>query len=150
MIEKQNEPHLEAPEIQEQILKRLEKYKELNVLEQFAMFMGMAQLLEIGLKNLLGRKYKYDHEKMERWTLGKIAREMKECGLRVDFIILLESVVGYRNHIAHELLANDAMLKCLLSGDSGRLEMRQLEKGIYELEQIVFLHNWCEEHNAWG
>jgi hypothetical protein len=37
-----NELRLEPHEIQEQVLKRLEKYKNLNVLEQFAMFMGMA------------------------------------------------------------------------------------------------------------
>ncbi|MCI0628332.1 MAG: hypothetical protein L0387_42890 [Acidobacteria bacterium] len=149
-MQPRNEPHLDAREIQEQVLKRLEKYKDLNVLEQFAMFMGMAQVLEVGLKNLLGRRYKYDYEKMETWTLGKTTRELKERGLRTDFIVLLESVVEYRNYIAHELLVNDAMLKCLLSGDSGRVELRQLEKGIYELEQVVFLHDWCEEHNAWG
>jgi hypothetical protein len=33
-------PQLAAHEIQEQVLQRLEKYKKLNVLEQFAMFMG--------------------------------------------------------------------------------------------------------------
>jgi hypothetical protein len=145
-----NEPRLEAHQTQEQALKRLEKYKNLNVLERFAMFMGMAQVLEVGLKHLLGRRYKYDLENMETWTLGRATRELKECRLRPDFIALLESVVEYRNHIAHELLVNDAMLKCILGGDSGRLELRQLEKGIYELEQVVFLHDWCEEHNAWG
>jgi hypothetical protein len=87
---------------------------------------------------------------METWTLGRVTRELKECGLRPDFIALLESVVKYRNHTAHELLVNDAMLKYVLAGDSGRLELRQLEKGVYELEQVVFLHDWCEEHNAWG
>ena len=145
-----NEPRLEAQEIREQVLKRLAKYKKLNVLEQFAMFMGMAQILEVGLKRLLTRRYKYDYEKMEKWTLGKTTKELKECGLRADFIVLLESVVEYRNHIAHELLANEAMLRSLLGGDGGRLELRHLEKGIYELEQIMFLHDWCEEHNAWG
>ena len=37
-----NEPRLEVHEIREQVLKRLAKYKKLNVPEQFAMFMGMA------------------------------------------------------------------------------------------------------------
>lgn len=59
------------------------------------------------------------------------------------------SVVDYRNHIAHELLVNEAMLKCLLNGDSGRLEVRHLDKGIYELEQVLVLFNWCEEHDGW-
>lgn len=148
--ESPTEPRLEARDIQEQVHKRLEKYKKLNVLEQFAMFMGMAQILEAGLKNLLVRRYNYAHEKMERWTLGQIAGELKGSGLRKDFVVLLESVVTYRNHIAHELLANEAMLKALLGGDAGRLELRHLERGLYELEKILFLHDWCEEHNAWG
>jgi hypothetical protein len=75
--------------------------------------------------------------------------ELSKCGLRQDFILLLESVVTYRNYIAHEFLANDAMLRSILDGDSGRLELRRLEHGIYELEQIVFLYDWCEEHKAW-
>jgi hypothetical protein len=145
-----NQPRLEALETQEQISRRLKKYENLNVFEQFAMFMGMAQVLELGLKSLLCRRYNYDHERIEKWTLGTTAKELKKCGLRSDFIVLLESVVKYRNYMAHELLANDAMLRSILGGDSGRLELRQLEKGIYELEQVVFLHDWCEEHNAWG
>lgn len=145
-----SESRLEAHEIQHQVAKRLQKYKKFNVLEQFAMFMGLAQVLEAGLKNLLGRRYKYDYGKIENWTLGRTAKELKKCGLRMDFIMLLESVVSYRNYIAHELLINDAMLRWFSGGDSGRLELRQLEKGIYELEQILFLHDWCEEHNAWG
>jgi len=128
----------------------MEKYKKLNVLEQFAMFMGMAQILESGLKNLLVRRSNYARENMATWTLGKTASELRRSGLRQDFVVLLESVVTYRNHIAHELLANEAMLRALLGGDAGILELRQLDKGIYELEQILFLHDWCEEHNAWN
>jgi hypothetical protein len=145
-----NEARLETQEIRKEVSKRLAKYKKLNVLEQFAMFMGMAQILEVGLKRLLARRYNYDFEKMEKWTLGRTTKELKERGLRTDFIVLLESVVEYRSHIAHEMLANEAMLRSLLGGDCGKLELRHLEKGIYELEQIVFLHDWCEAHNAWG
>ena len=102
------------------------------------------------IERLLAERYKYDFEKMEKWTLGRTTKELKESGLRKDFIVFLESVVNYRNHIAHDLLANEAMLRTLLGGNAGKLELRNLEKGIYELEQIMFLHDWCEEHNAWG
>ena len=49
----QNEPCFEAREIMEQVSQRLKKYEGLNTLEQFAMFMGMAQLLELCLKAFL-------------------------------------------------------------------------------------------------
>ena len=113
------------------------------------MFMGVAQILEIGLKGLLHRRFGVDIETMERWTLGKTAKTLKERGVRADFIQLLESVVDYRNYIAHELLANEAILRSLLSGESGRFEIRQLEKGTYELEQLMFLYDWTEEHQGW-
>jgi hypothetical protein len=74
------------------------------------MFMGTAQLLEAALQQLLVRRYKYDLERIERWTLGRTVRQLEARGLRSDVIRLLESVVEYRNYIAHELLLNDAML----------------------------------------
>lgn len=140
---------LDAKAIQKGVFKRLAKYKNLNFLEQFAMFMGMGQLLEASLKRLLAHRYKYDFDEMEKWTLGRVTHELERCGLRSDFVTLLKSVVKYRNHIAHELLANEIMLRALLGGKAGRLESRNLDKGIYELEQIMFLHDWTEKHNAW-
>ena len=113
------------------------------------MFMGIAQLLEISLKQLLHRKYAVRFENIERWTLGQVARSLKEHGLRADFTSLLDEVVKHRNHLAHSLLASQMMLESLGAGDA-RFEIRELQKGIYELEQLWFLYEWTEEQNAWG
>jgi hypothetical protein len=142
------EPSLTREQIQAEVSKRLEKYKSLNFFEQFAMFMGLAQAFEISLKQLLNRKYGVEFESLERATLGQVTRQLKDRGLRPDFIALLESVVGYRNYIAHSLLANQIMLQSLGAGDA-RFERRELEKGIFELEQLWFLYEWTEGHNAW-
>lgn len=143
------DPKLTHQQIQTEVWKRLEKYKNLNFFEQFAMFMGLAQALEISLKQFLHRKYGVEFETLERATLGQVTRQLKDHGLRPDFITLLESVVGYRNHIAHSLLASQIMLQSLGAGDAS-FERRELEKGIFELEQLWFLYEWTEEHNAWG
>jgi hypothetical protein len=143
------EPYLTGEAIQAEVFERLAKYDSLSFLESYVMFMGKAQILEMGLKNLLVRKYGFESEKLERLTLGQTTRKLEECGLRADYVALLKSLVKYRNYIAHELLANDAMLKSLLGGESGRFEIRELEKGLYELEQAILLYDWCEEHNAW-
>jgi hypothetical protein len=66
------------------------------------MFMGNAQLVEMALKNLLMTKYDYSEQKIERWTLGRLVKELKTLGLRSDFIALLEELTHYRNHIAHD------------------------------------------------
>ncbi|MBN1449846.1 MAG: hypothetical protein JW963_02440 [Anaerolineales bacterium] len=149
MTDETKGPSLTGEEIQDQVFKRLEKYENQNFFEQFAMFMGVSQILEIGLKNLLSSKFGYDYEKTEKWTLGRTKEELKKCGLRADFIVLLQSVIDYRNYIAHELLANQAIMQGLASNYSGRKEFRELQKGIYELEQVVFLYDWCQEHDAW-
>jgi hypothetical protein len=142
-------PSLNAEEISEGIRDRLEKYKSFNILEHFAMFMGMAQVLEFGLKRLLSDRYGVELERIEKSTMGQTVRQLKDGGLRPDYIALLESVVEYRNYMAHEFLANDAMLRQLLGGGSGRLEIRNLEKGTIELEQAIFLYDWSNQHNAW-
>lgn len=139
---------LTGKDIHRAVFKRVAHYDNLNFLEQFAMFMGKAQLFEIALKQLLARRYDYEFDQIERWTLGRTARELKERGLRKDFIDLLWSVVEHRNFIAHELLASEAFVTAL-TGKTARFVRRPLVHGIYELEQIMFLHDWCEKHNAW-
>lgn len=144
-----NSPTLTQEELHSGILPRLKKYEALNFLEQFAMFMGIAQVLEISLKQLLHRRYGVDFESLERSTLGRVAHQLRECGLRPDFLTLLDSVVGYRNHTAHSLLVNQIILQSLGAGEA-RFERRELEKGIHELEQLWFLFEWTEAHAAWG
>ena len=132
--------------------KGLKKYKKLSFLEEYAMFMGVAQLLELGLKNLLVEKHGYDLEKLERKTLGQTKKELEKVKLRPDFLKLLESVVDYRNYIAHEILANRGLYFSIV-GDKvpeGHYdkEHRLLHKAIYELEQLVFLFQWTDENDA--
>jgi hypothetical protein len=130
-------------------LRRLAKYQKLGLLEQFAIFMGMAQLLEVRLKQLLAHRFGDNMDTIDRWTLGRTAKALKTHGLRSDLVVLLESVAQYRNHIAHELLASEIMLRALLGGKSLRAETRILERGVYELEQLNYLCDWCDKHDAW-
>ena len=141
-------PSLFAEEIKNVVMEKLEGYKNLSFLEQYAMFMGKAQILELGLKGLLARKYAVPFKSTERWTLGRVKNELHQKGLRQDFIANLSSVVDYRNYIAHELLVNNA-LTMSLANFSDRKLYGDLFRGIYELEQIIFLYDWSEEHNAW-
>jgi hypothetical protein len=131
------------------VRQRLLKYEDKSLLERFALFMGTAQVLELSLKALLHRKYLVPFENSELWTLGRTARELKERGLRGDFCILLNSVVAYRNYVAHELLANEALRRSILRTPNCGREPKELSKAIYELEQLALLHDWCEEHEAW-
>ncbi len=146
---KSNQEELSGKYIQSEVFRRLEKYDELTALEHFAMFIGKAQILEYALKSLLVRLFGYDWEKIERRTLGWTCRELKDSGLRADFIALLESVTEYRNYIAHEFLVNEAVMRTILEGSSGRLGLKHLEKGTYELEQLILIYEWTDERNAW-
>ncbi|MBA2704502.1 MAG: hypothetical protein H0U60_11690 [Blastocatellia bacterium] len=113
------------------------------------MFMGKAQVLELGLKSLLIRLFNYDPDRIQRWTLGRTTRELKDNGLRADFIALLEDFVDYRNYIAHEYLANEALLRRILRRDIGRLARKHLERGIFKVEEAIVIYDWLEQHRAW-
>lgn len=134
---KKDEPQLDGDEIRANVLKKMEKYDDRSFLENVAMYLGVAQILELGLKNLLVNKYDYEFDDLEKFTLGKTKNELERCGLRGDYLVLLESVIESRNYIAHEMLANDALLKSIVGG-SGIKEKCTLWKAIYELEQAVF------------
>lgn len=143
-----DEPSLSGDQIKTKVYAKLEEYKELSVLEQYAMFMGKAQILEFGLKGLLTRKYGVPYDDMEKWTLGKTKNELKVRGLRPDFIKLLESVVDYRNNMAHEFLVNNAITQSIANFSERKL-YGDLFRALYELEQIITLYDWCEENNGW-
>lgn len=139
--------------IQRGVKKGLKKYKNLSFLEQYAMYMGVAQILEIGLKNLLARNYNYNFDSLEKKTLGQIRKDLEKVNIRKDFLILLKGVVESRNYVAHEILANRGLYLSIL-GDSipdnhYDKEYRNLHKAIYELEQLVFLFQWTDEKNGW-
>lgn len=65
-------PSLTAEDIKNAVNEKLESYKDLNFLEQYAMYLGNAQILEFLLKGLLARKYLIPYKSMEKWTLGKV------------------------------------------------------------------------------
>ncbi|UMQ41456.1 hypothetical protein MKS83_18985 [Chryseobacterium sp. Y16C] len=144
------ENYLTQEQIQEGMKKGLEKYENLNFLAKFGMFMGVIQILEFGLKKLLQEKFDYDLDEMEKWTLGKTIKELKEKGLRSDFIILLENIVEHRNYIAHEMLSNMALMNSIVQDlNPYPKDERRLDKAILELENIIFLFDWTNSNNGW-
>ena len=149
---KKTKNHLTASDFRRGTEKRLKKYDHLNFFEQFAMYIGVAQLLEIALKQLLAGKFGYDIEATERWTLGRVASELKKKGLRADFFKLLDPVVADRNYIAHELLASHLLFHAIQNSKKTvyTKEIRRLARATYELEQVFFLLEWCNENNGWN
>ncbi|MCC7521731.1 MAG: hypothetical protein IT220_08875 [Flavobacteriaceae bacterium] len=143
---------LTREEIQAGTQNGTKKYENLDFLGKYAMYMGVAQLLEFGLKKLHQEKYGNTLEEMERWTLGRTKKELAAKGLRPDFIHFLESVVEYRNYIAHEILANFALMRSVIDNvetNHYSKDERTLDKAILELEQLIFLFDWTNQNNAW-
>ncbi|MDI9256877.1 hypothetical protein [Flavobacterium sedimenticola] len=143
---------LTQEEIQAGTQNGIKKYEHLDFLGKYAMYMGVAQLLEFGLKKLHEEKYGNTLEEMERWTLGKTKDKLAAKGLRPDFIHFLESVVKSRNYIAHEILANFALMRSItdnLETSHYSKDERILDKAILELEQLIFLFDWTNQNNGW-
>jgi hypothetical protein len=134
---------LTGKQVHSKVVRRLRSSDKLNHLERFAMFMGKTQLIEMALKNLLTTKYDYTEEQIERWTLGRLVKELKTIGLRRDFIALLEELVHYRNHIAHDLLLDYALMQHLgQSKAAHRLSLKPLERGLYMVEQTIVVYDF--------
>lgn len=75
-----DKPSLSGAEIRRWSMQSLDEVQRLRVLEQYAMFMGKAQILEFGLKGLLTRKYGVPFEDMEKWTLEVTKNELRNRG----------------------------------------------------------------------
>lgn len=142
-------PQLEPAELQRQIMAGLTQYGHRSSFECFALLMGKAQILEFGLKSLLARSRLAEWEDMERWTLGRIANELETREFRGDYVALLKEFVRDRNYIAHEMLANNAIFRSMADEISERFEFSQLQQPAFDLERLLILHDWCEEHGAW-
>jgi hypothetical protein len=133
--------HLTGKQVAARVFRRLRKYDKLNFLESFAMFMGKVQVVELGLKNLLINKYGLEDEQIEQWPLGRVIAELERRGCRKDFIELLKDLKDRRNHIAHELLANDAIIR-KLTGFSPTFPARSVSKGLFSVEQVIVVHDF--------
>lgn len=127
---------------------KLAEYENRPLLEQYAIFMGKAQILEFGLKGLLMRRFNAPTDSVEHLTLGQTKNALRDRGLRPDFIRFLESVVEHRNNMAHEFLVNS-----LITQSIGEFSYRKLYgdlfRALYEIEQIIILYDWCEENDGW-
>jgi hypothetical protein len=134
-------PLLSSKQVAARVFRRMGKYDKLNFLETYAMFMGKAQLVELGLKNLMINKYGFDEERIKNWPLGKVITALKERGFPEGFVELLEELKDRRNHIAHELLANDAILR-KMTGSGGTVASRSIIKGLYCVETVIVLHDF--------
>ena len=139
---------LSGDQIKKDVFEKLAQYKDRSVLEQYAIFMGKAQILEFGLKGLLARKFNVPLEDMELWTLGRTRTELRQRGLRSDFIQFLDSVVDHRNNMAHEFLVNTEIIRSIANFSERKL-YGDLFRALYEIEQVIILHDWCEENNGW-
>ena len=139
---------LSGDQIKKDVFEKLAQYKDRSVLEQYAIFMGKAQILEFGLKGLLARKFNVPLEDMELWTLGRTRTELRQRGLRSDFIRFLDSVVDHRNNVAHEFLVNTEIVRSIANFSERKL-YGDLFRALYEIEQVIILHDWCEENNGW-
>jgi len=153
MKSKEEDPFLSEDDIRKGTSKGLEKYKNLSFMERYAMYMGVSQILELGLKYLLATKFGYDYIKMQKWTLGRTYVELEKNMLRPDFLRLLKNTVENRNYIAHEIIASKMFYHEILGNnlpkDHYDKESRRLDKFTIELEELVFLFEWTNLNDGW-
>jgi hypothetical protein len=137
---------LTPKKLQNKIVKNLIPIEKMSFLEQYAIFMGKAQIIELALSGLLIHKYKYTENKVEKFTLGTIINELEKSGLRPDLIVLLKELLKYRNSLAHEFLGITAMGNKLAGNGFERLQYKELHRGLYQAEQVIHVYDFLTEN----
>lgn len=148
-MDKFNTPLMQKTEAeQEQLfLRNLKKYNNLDTLEQYALYMGMAQILEAKIKVILASQFNQSAKTIEQLPLGKTIPLLKKQGVRDDLIILLDEIRSDRNTMAHEFLAN-LLISTDLGFDPESKIVRELSKYICNLEKVILFWDWCIKNNA--
>lgn len=142
------EPKLTPKELEKRISRSFEGLKKEMTFEEYhGQFMGRVQLIERALAGLLIYKYGYDENQLERYTLGRTITELRKCGLRKDFLVLLDDFLEYRNYIAHEILADEVSLRRLVGSNTGRLNFKHLENGMYRAIEIIHVYDFLFVEN---
>lgn len=139
-------------EIMQLCSQRLEKYDGKSLIEKYALYMGMVQILELQMKQIIYSQFDYKSEdqleKLERMTLGGAVKILKKkLRVRPDLIELLENTRDNRNNMAHSFLV-DTMISKSLGFSMESIEVRQLDKYIRELENLILFWEWCIKHEA--
>ena len=138
-----------SDEIIQLCTQRIEKYEGKSFIEKYALYMGMVQILELQLKQIIYRQFGYTSEEkledLERKTFGQAVRILKENKVRTDLIELLEKNRDNRNNMAHSFLV-DTMISTSLGFSIKSIEVRQLDKSILELENLILFWEWCVKH----
>jgi hypothetical protein len=134
---------LSSKQLNAVVFRRFRKYDKMNFSESFAMFMGRVQIVELGLKKIhLMGKYGFEEETIKNWSLGQIIAELKKRGCRQDFVGLLEELKEHRNYIAHELLADDVIMRKLMGSGAQRIAWKSLSRCLYHVEQTIVVHDF--------
>lgn len=140
---------LSGDDIQNEVFRRMEKYDHKSFLESFSIYLGTTQILEFALKKLLQERFSVSEAEIEKLTLGQARARLESVGVRSDYTELLKQVVKDRNHAAHELLANQALIDSLGAKFSERMQLKELKHFIFGLERAVFLFDYFQHNNAW-
>jgi hypothetical protein len=125
--------------------KSMKRYSKFNFLENYAIFMGKAQLLEFSLKKILIRRYRYGERKLERMTLGRAIAELERLGMRKDFVSQLRQLNSHRIKMAHEFLT-DFLHLVSLDRRFGRLLVRPLNHALWTVEETIHVFDHLNQN----
>lgn len=137
-------------EIRQLSSQRLKKYDGKSLIEKYALYMGMVQILELQIKQIIYSQFGYNSEdqltNLEKMTFGQ-AVGMVDKKVRPDLIDLLTNTKDNRNNMAHSFLV-DTIISRSLGFSMESIEVRQLDKYIRELENVILFWEWCVKHEA--
>ena len=125
-------------ELRKRITDELSAYDNKNCLEQYALYMLRVQMYELSIKQDLSNLFGLKEDKVERMSLGGIARYFRENKIKANegFFTHLQHIIQQRNSMAHDFLASNSALASIVGEAATNRAERKLSKAIYELENV--------------
>lgn len=138
---------MEPADLREKVFESLTKYDDLTLLEVYSVFMAKSQILELALKRTLEGKAGLTTEDTEKFTLGRTINDLGNLNMHPQFIFLLRELLDYRNDIAHNFLADNAIGNNLVGSEYDRLSAKTLRYALYKVQEATLVYDYLHENN---
>ena len=144
---KKTNPKNNKVNITKTILDKLDYLDNLNTQEQYAVFLGKVQIIELGLQKVLVSHYSYNENKIETFTLGQLIGSLEKSNAQKVFIELLKELNDRRKYIVHHLFKDQAIMLNLMGKEKRikdflqRKEEKMLFHGFVAVENIIYLYD---------
>lgn len=121
----------------------VEKYKQRTLIERYALYLDMLQLIEYKIKQTLILRFEYSFKKIGSKTLKQILPLLHHEGLNSTLIDLLKSNIQLKNQLIRMFWIDQSMYN-KLDICMNEIDPSLLDQAIMNIEHLCLLWDYCD------